>query len=771
MSSTTPRRPPPALASIVTSGLGATRLSGTSSIASGSSSSARSSWQLGTPRDSIGSDPSSPALRSISARFPPVQPHFDRRAKRHCRVFSDAEVAALASGAIQLDGGADAVEEDDCQREDYPQLRGKEIWWTSNGDRPHRKQDRSAPRLEASFAFEHIPHHSDDADGILNLQPVADDSPTLRPSPARHVHPSLPLDDSPTLPPSRPMSHMQDLDVPPLSLPSSSRRQDGHPHYLSEKARGKLPMQYGTARSGEDDLFGVGWTAGTGLDRSYPTMIENWNAKMTLKALNAASASATTFDPRHRPFTARRPPTIAPAPVLPGTKPVIPSRTSSRRTPKLPARGSSLASLSANANASALQSYPPTSFNRPIPARKLSHPPPSTLNSTRASSLKKKRLSPTPNLLHSISETPKDLDHPPQASWALRPPAANRLSRLHRSSSCPQLRTENSNMTLKFKLRRSNSQSAGGHPDVLSFPTPVRRDSDVGERDRSSRNSMSDIARSFIPRSTSTSTTSSIHAVPDSPNSRPSGGSDGSRSLSLRRSPKMDNLLGLRPRAGVRRPSLLGLPGSPNPITSRSVSDGAVNMDRASGAFALSLPMSRSATLTLPSRTTPSISLDLPRHSSHLPAVMNLHHDPDPDRDLICGVPLPPTFESHSLAMDVPDLATEFEEAEQDWQAVYEAESWTWPSPPFRIQTTQSTPGLSTSGTMDSLFTPLTPSESVDMDHGVDGEADGGCWLHGEAEWLERSGFGRGGSAARRKQGWRPLSAGAVSLRSLDIAL
>ncbi|WVF65550.1 hypothetical protein IAT40_000278 [Kwoniella sp. CBS 6097] len=656
---------------------------------------------------------------------------------------------------------------------EYLDLGAKETWWMSTPKTPSSSKSQAKPRFRVEDSlilpatYRDIPLAESPTLPPQEVPLPLVESPTL---PATSVtRDAIPLDDSPTLPStSRGVSN----HVPPLHL--DARMYAGKVP-LSLKKLGKMPVRY------QD----VGWET-TEMDRvSRDSPVEGRRAHSPFDLvglLNSASNEVSVpiqystskcdsiFDVHLSHPLASYPSSssLASSIALERGEPRIPSRTSSRPKPTPPARGSSLRPLlSTSSSSTSSKSTPSTSSSqstynplgkgshRPTPVRNLSHPPPSNLTQHRTASLKlKKRLSPT--LLQPISETPKDLDLIPDGNWALRTP----ISKLGRSKSAPNLRSEkNRDMTLKFKLRRSNSQSASagasqnGDAPFVSFPTS-RTDAELGG-EREGRASLSDIARSFIPRSTPA-------VAEERPAPQP-----------LRKSPRQ-NLLSLKGRsASARRPSLLGLPEfSLKPQTTRSTSDSAIGINLAH-VPAYALPNSRAATL-LRGRSTPSVSLDLPR------LMMTESLDkPAPALDdvftlSLSGSPTPSSHLSFSTQGST-NVAYDEEDQEEALLAIMEAEKWDWPAPPFRITT--HTPGLSTSATLDSLITPLTPPSEAGSDAiGSEGE----CWIHGEAEWMERS-MTASGNAKRavvfghsegvRPIGWRPLSVGSGSVRSLDIAL
>ncbi|WRT69070.1 uncharacterized protein IL334_006053 [Kwoniella shivajii] len=459
------------------------------------------------------------------------------------------------------------------------------------------------------------------------------------------------LDDSPTLPSS---SVLPEIDIMPSSLSGD----------LVSKKRCQYQMAGKRIYDQEKTIFDVFETN------------DNEGENDTL-------FSGVSI---HRPFTTKiRPP--LPNHFTDPIVPVIPSRNSSRRRPVLPSRGSSLKSLKSQESSGPPVAGPSRAIasHRPTPARTFSHPPPTT--NRRSSLHKHRRLSPA--LLQPISETPKDLDVPPDASWALRssPP------KIGLAKSTPNLRRKNLDMTLKFKFKRSSSQKdCPGANDFMpcdSFPSSR----DLFEIEREGRASLSDIARSFIS------------SLPDSPG-RISLDGRPDINLGLRKSPKTNSLLGLKKSQSQRRPSLLGLPEwNPRP-NARSMSDSHITQSS--------------------SRT-----LDALRRSRDSP----LSNSED-------------IFGSSSKRCSISSNTRPY--LEEDLLAVLEAENWDWPSPPFRINRSESTPGLSTSGTLESMASPQTPSESEFV-------------LHGEVEWLAKAG-------KEKKSEWRSMSLG-ESIESIDISL
>ncbi|WVQ93215.1 hypothetical protein IAU59_000279 [Kwoniella sp. CBS 9459] len=667
---------------------------------------------------------------------------------------------------------------------EYLELGTKETWWMSTPKTPSSSKSQAerrfrvleSPTLHAS-ACHGIPlAESPTLPAHEVVSPLAE-SPTLPPT--LNTRDEIPLDDSPTLPSTSRAGSSS--DVPSLYLGASI-----YEGQMSLKKLGKMPSRWGqddwrenkeiecmARRSRRDgrianrpfDLVGLLNEArhdeGTS-NAPFPSAFAAGDAIFDVhlcrplvsypSSSSLSSSSSTTSSS-----------------LLGRGKPHIPSRTSSRPKPIPPVRGSSLRSLTSSssstrsADGSSSTSSAQISSNvavrgshRPAPVRNLSHPPLANLTQQRTASLKlKKRLSPT--LLQPISETPKDLDLSPDGNWALRKPRR----KLGQSKSTPNLRSEQTrDMTLKFKLRRSNSQSARPEANqsvdaaFVSFPTS-RTDSDLGGQ-REGRASLSDIARSFIPRSA------------------PAGPETALALDAPRKSPRQNALSSKGRSTSARRPSLLGLPEwSPKPSTARSISDSAIGINLAL-VPAYALPNSRAATLSR-GRSTPSVSLDLPRSMM----TSGTHGKPTSAHDDIFTSPLfstpsPLSHVSNALPAPTKQVAADEVDREEDMMALLDAEKWDWPSPPFRITT--HTPGLSTSGTLDSLITPLTPSEQGSDVGGSEDE----CWIHGEAEWMERSAaenrntkragiFGR--SDGVRPKAWRPLSVGSGSIRSLDIAL
>ncbi|OCF35572.1 hypothetical protein I316_02626 [Kwoniella heveanensis BCC8398] len=666
---------------------------------------------------------------------------------------------------------------------EYLNLSTKETWWKSTPLTPSsiKSQPKRTLRVDDS------PNLTSSGLGL----PLAE-SPTLSPqqehaastlaempllSSTSVIRVEMPLDDSPTLPST---SRLDLNDISPLQLDVT--RYCGT---MSWKQRGKMPMRCEDDTRESKDAYRMakgGQIVNSGRSRANDpfdlvALLSSAGDDACVSIPHSAPTSDSIFFDVHpsRPL-ASFPSSSSLASSLKSEsgKPRIPTRTSSRSKPTPPVRGSSLRSLSKASISTSTSSSPSSSSSstvtlalsytqgshRPAPVRNLSHPPPSNLTQHRAASLKlKKRLSPT--LLQPISETPKDLDLAPDGNWALRKPYRT----LGKSRSTPNLRSENTrDMTLKFKLRRSNSQSAGAGQNAdaafVSFPSS-RTDSDIGCGEREGRASFSDIARSFIPRP--------VPTVPDRP------------PVPSRKSPRQSTLSSKGRTSSARRPSLLGLPEwSPKPSTTRSVSDSAVGINL-SHLPAYALPNSRAATLSR-GRSTPSVSLDLPRLTmSGSPGTLAKTFEDIFTPSLSESTPSSSHTSSFTVSEPSRGAAQETDQEGADREeallAMMEAEKWDWPSPPFRITTTHTTPGLSTSETLDSLVTPLTPSEAGSDAGGSDGE----CWIHGEAEWIERSAVRNRGNV--KKQGafgsrddempkpWRPLSLGSGSINSLDIAL
>nr|XP_019009835.1 uncharacterized protein I206_05396 [Kwoniella pini CBS 10737]OCF48616.1 hypothetical protein I206_05396 [Kwoniella pini CBS 10737] len=475
------------------------------------------------------------------------------------------------------------------------------------------------------------------------------------------------LDDSPTLPCSGKISETS-------TMPSLSLRKP-----LSSKRLGKMPARPGTPI--RDSL-------GQGERKSGRNIFDVFDIEVNDQQNHDVFDSVSI----RRPFTKHR----TPIPVFPTAPigPKIPSRASSRRPPALPSRDSSLKSLSAHLKSESQILIPsrPTHPHRPIPIRTFSHPP--SCSSKRSSLKSHRRVSPI--LLQAISETPKDLDVSPDGSWALR----QSLPKLGLAKSQPNLRSRNPDMTLKFKLKRSNSSNSNqdSTSDFMSldaFPSS-RKSFDVSDRTRESRASFSDMARTFLPRG----------ALPESPSRMSLDGrptiTTNFGNLNKKSVKSSSNLLsGLKRSQSVRRPSLLGLPEwSPNSTTSsRSISD----------SYVVQLSPNSSKTLE-----TLSISYgrDSPASSTHSGNT----------REEVLRVKY--NNSRHSIASSISSKFNSF--IEEDLLAVLDAEHWDWPSPPFRIERTESTPGLSTSGTLESMISPQTPSESEFV-------------LHGEVEYLARA--------------------------------
>ncbi|WVW79355.1 hypothetical protein I302_101323 [Kwoniella bestiolae CBS 10118] len=562
----------------------------------------------------------------------------------------------------------DVNEDNSDHKDEYINLAGKESWWNVTPKAPFRSIQHEKPK--------------------------------------RTVEIRRWLDDSPTLPSSVPLPEIE--TIPPISLDTP----------LSKKQLGKLPVRPDTLVVNksklEKNVFDV-----------FSSDIEAQNDQDFFASV-----------PIRRPFTKHRAPIpsfSSPTPKstpVPTLAPPIPSRGSSKRPPIPPLRASSLKSLFAqsasdNQNHITRSSSPtptPISSHRPKPIRTFSHPPPSS-----APLKKHRRISPI--LLQPISETPKDLDVPPEGSWALRRSTHRRG--LSKSKSQPNLRNQNRSpeiMTIKFKLKRSNSTNAapqdGGSDFMpLDFFPSSRNPADV-ERDRGEgRSSFSDMARSFVSR-----------PLPESP-SRIS--LDGRPSLSLvgpKNSPKSSNLFGFKKNQKAqsqRRPSLLGLPEwSPRP-NPRSISDSCVPQITSSKTFE-ALTLRTDSENVSPLR----LSIDMRRRSGE---------------DLFRRNS---TASRHSIASSISSKVNYH--LEEDLLAVLDAEKWDWPSPPFRVTRSESTPGLSTSGTLESMISPdpQTPSESEFV-------------LHGEVEYLARTNKEK---EQRKEKTWRPMSLEG-SLESLNITL
>ncbi|OCF79213.1 hypothetical protein I204_01160 [Kwoniella mangroviensis CBS 8886] len=448
--------------------------------------------------------------------------------------------------------------------------------------------------------------------------------------------------------------------------------------------------------------------------------------------------------PIRRPFTKRRPPipsfstnTSASSSSLP----FIQTRPPPTRPP-VPLRASSLKSLfdQTTANKQIARSSSPTPSHRPKPIRTFSHPPSTSLK-------KHRRISPV--LLQPISETPKDLDIPPEGSWALRRP--NRSKPIHKSRSQPNLRIHHNtseDMTIKFRLKRSNSANGtsvdggcGSGSDFMPldiFPSSSRGSGSMDvdrDKDREGRASFSDMARSFVSRPSSI-------PVPESP-SRMS--LDGRQSLNLgigmlKKSPKSNNFFSMRKNSGQmhsqRRPSLLGLPEWSSRPNSRSINESYVPQISYSKTFeALTLRTESDSKSPL------RLSIDVRRRSGEDFFKLHMYKSHM-------------NTSRHSIASSISSNTNHH--LEEDLLAVIEAEQWNWPSPPFRVTKGDDTPtpGLSTSGTLESMIStsPQTPSESEFV-------------LHGEIEYLAKS-----SREKDKDKRFRPLSLEG-SVESLDITL
>ncbi|KAK8844120.1 hypothetical protein IAR55_006914 [Kwoniella newhampshirensis] len=539
------------------------------------------------------------------------------------------------------------------------------------------------------------------------------------------------LDDSPTLPT---VALPRADTVPSIeTFPIPSRMK------LSQKQVGKLavrppPLQdlginQSSTSSSDPFLFDLSW---------QDMAMERQVVDGTETALPNRPKIPT--DHPHRPSThrsSRSPlsPTRSSRPSLPSfistpdftSPPPIPVRASSRKRPVPPSRGSSLPSTAQSSQIVSAPHHTPTSLpplrpstltpSRPaIPVRAPSHPPPVALNTQLRSSSSIKRTV-TPTLLQPISETPRDLDVSPDASWALRSP--RRRPALHLSRSQPDLRRSPLDMTVRFRLRRSNSQSSnqGNFVSRDAFPEPRRDSLDLGslrdsKRERTGgeagRASFSDIARTFLRDRERDRPLEESPTLPcEETIGRPG----------MKRSPRTQSFNTKRP-TGKKRPSLLALPQSwsPKPLAPRSTSEPVI------------VSLSSRLSFNKVDR------LELPRILTDLKDVFDA---PTPDLEL--------------------DTWTKKEAIE----AVLEAEKWTWPTPPslassyatvhkLRMQG-EDTPGLiSTSDTMDS-FSPQTPSFSE-------------FCLHGEVEWLERE-------KQEKREASRADSMNEGSVGSLEVSL
>ncbi|WWC97979.1 hypothetical protein V866_004868 [Kwoniella sp. B9012] len=530
------------------------------------------------------------------------------------------------------------------------------------------------------------------------------------------------LDDSPTLPSTCILPEIE--TIPPISLDQP----------ISARKLGKLPttlrpeISVASQSEPETNIFDV-FSLGNGVQRQNDQ--HQWDMFASV--------------PIRRPFTKRRP-------VIPSfstntsasssSLPLIQARPPPSRPP-VPLRASSLKSLfdQATADNHITRSSSPTPSHRPKPIRTFSHPPSASLK-------KHRRISPV--LLQPISETPKDLDIPPEGSWALRRP--KRSKPIHKSKSQPNLRIHSKtseDMTIKFRLKRSSSSNGtsldggcGNGSDFMPldiFPSSSRGSGSMDvdrdrDRDREGRASFSDMARSFVSRPSSI-------PVPESP-SRMS--LDGRQSLNLgistlKKSPKSNNFFSIKKNSGPmhsqRRPSLLGLPEwSPRP-NSRSISDSHVPQISHSKTFeALTLRTESDSGSPL------RLSTDIRRSGEDLFQLhMNKSHM---------------NTSRHSIASSISSKTNNH--LEEDLLAVLEAEQWNWPSPPFRVTKGDDTPtpGLSTSGTLESMIStsPQTPSESEFV-------------LHGEIEYLAKS-----SREKDKDKMFRPLSLEG-SVESLDITL
>ncbi|WVQ63901.1 uncharacterized protein L199_002057 [Kwoniella botswanensis] len=530
------------------------------------------------------------------------------------------------------------------------------------------------------------------------------------------------LDDSPTLPSTCILPEIE--TIPPISLDPP----------ISARKLGKLPttlrpeISVASQSQTETNIFDV-FSLGNGVQRQNDQHHQDMFASVPIR----------------RPFTKRRPPIPFFSPntsASSSSSPISQARPPPSRPP-VPLRASSLKSLfdQATSDNQIARSSSPIPSHRPKPIRTFSHPPSASLK-------KHRRISPV--LLQPISETPKDLDIPPEGSWALRRP--NRSKPIHKSKSQPNLRVHpktSEDMTIKFRLKRSNSSNGtsvdggcGNGSDFMPldiFPSSSRASGSMDvdrDRDREGRASFSDMARSFVSRPSSI-------PVPESP-SRMS--LDGRQSLNLgintlKKSPKSNNFFSIKKNSGQmhsqRRPSLLGLPEwSPRP-NSRSNSDSYVPQISHSKTFeALTLRTESDSGSPL------RLSIDVRRRSGEnlFKLHMNKPHI---------------NTSRHSIASSISSKINNHLE-EEDLLAVLEAEQWNWPSPPFRVIKGHDTPtpGLSTSGTLESMIStsPQTPSESEFV-------------LHGEIEYLAKS-----SREKDKDKMFRPLSLGG-SVESLDITL
>ncbi|WWD21221.1 hypothetical protein CI109_105705 [Kwoniella shandongensis] len=534
---------------------------------------------------------------------------------------------------------------------------------------------------------------------------------------------SVCLDDSPT--------------IPTVSLPTEKGASPYNTVIIPNTIRPR--ERQGKQATRPSTLIGLGNNHSSPGPSRDPFLVESSVHDTNLDQIDGSRHQAYAERPKtpiagpssiHRPFTQR-----ALLPPLPTTKPSrirpplpsfcstpdfsappapsIPSRSSSRKRPVPPSRGSSLRSITQSSQTASSSHPPPRSFpplkpstlassvRRPVPARSTSHPPPVTTHSQLRSSASLKR-SVTPTPLQPISETPRDLDVSPDASWALRKPHYRQT--LHRSKSQPNLRAPPSEMTFKLKLKRSNSQSVNPGTFVSrdAFPGQRRDSLDLGSlrdsgkdanKERAGRASFSDMTRTFMRDRGSLDESPTL---PSDENLGPSG---------MKRSPRTQSFLSMR-RNGKKRPSLLAFPEtwSPQPVAPRSTSE----------------PVMASLS-TLPSSSLKIERLRLPRISTELKVVFNAS--------------------VAELDVSTPDLEPDSWTKKEAIEAVLEAEGWTWPTPPsphsayspvykYRMER-EDTPGMiSTTDTIDS-FSPQTPSSSE-------------FCLHGEVEWLAREKKGEG---------------------------
>ncbi|WVQ79794.1 hypothetical protein IAT38_001894 [Cryptococcus sp. DSM 104549] len=270
--------------------------------------------------------------------------------------------------------------------------------------------------------------------------------------------------------------------------------------------------------------------------------------------------------------------------------------------------------------------------------------------------------------LHSIPETPKDLDVPPEGSWALR--ESKRGKALGRSRSQPGVRRGVMGEVPKGQLRRTKSASGA----KVAGPLGARaRDVSASSQTKVLRPHTIETA-STTPDASERATPSQERVVADVDVAKKLVGASSTPTKEaapsgMKRSPRIQSFV--RSKASKARSSL----GQLDLRTSLLV------RPKRSASAPTPPPLEISHPQVLPSGPPP------PRPSRSEPYIPYLGAAPEQEVEDVFYTPQPTPTLTPDTGMPSPvlDLVEEAEERALARKAIAEAEKWLWPTPPPRL--------------------------------------------------------------------------------------